>query len=140
MGPTVNTSYTKYHPEWYRRRIPLFWWLRKYSYIKFIGRELTSLFVAYSVLLLLAQTWALGRGEEAYDRLASVMQLRPVAYFHVLVLIVVLFHAITWLNLAPQALVVRLAGRRVPDRLVLLGHYAAWLAASALVVWLLLVR
>ena len=68
------------------------------------------------------------------------MQLRPVVYFHVLVLIVVLFHAITWLNLAPQALVVRLAGRRVPDGRVLLGHYAAWLAASALVVWLLLVR
>jgi fumarate reductase subunit C len=49
-----------------------------------------------------------------------------------------LFHTLTWLHLAPRAMVVRLGGRRVPDAMVLLGQYAAWAGASALVAWVLL--
>ena len=51
-------------------------------------------------------------------------------------LALLLFHSVTWFNLAPKALVVRLGRRRIPDALVLSGHYAAWLAATALVIWL----
>ena len=36
-----------------------------------------------------------------------------------------LLHAVTWFNLAPKAMVVRLGGRPVPPRAVLAAHYAA---------------
>ena len=42
MGKPLNPKYRLYHPKWYRSRIPIFWWLGKLSYTKFIGRELTS--------------------------------------------------------------------------------------------------
>jgi fumarate reductase subunit C len=48
-----------------------------------------------------------------------------------------LFHSVTWLNLAPKAMSIRVRGRRIADGLIALGHYAAWLAASAFVTWLL---
>ena len=51
------------------------------------------------------------------------------------VLGIVVFHSVTWLSLAPQALVVKLGKRRVPDAIVLLAHYGAWLLASVVVVW-----
>ena len=136
----MNDRYRLYHPKWHRRRIPIFWWLEKLCYTKFITRELTSLFVAYSALVLLVQTWAAGRGAEAYDRFLEWLARPAVVVLHALVLAAVLMHTITWLNLTPKALVLRLGGRRVPDAMVLLGHYAAWLGASAAIVWLVLGR
>ena len=133
----MNPEYTRHHPKWYRRRIPIFWWLRKPSYVKFITRELTSPFVAYAALFLLVQVWALARGEAAYDRFLAWLTLAPVLAWHGVVLLMLLFHSVTWLNLAPKAIVLHARGRRIPDAVVVAGHYAAWLAASAFLVWLL---
>ncbi len=138
MEEPVNPGYTPYHPKWYRRRIPIFWWLGKLSYTKFIGRELTSVFVLYAAIVLLLQSWALARGEGAYQRFASWLGAPAVVAFHVIVLLAITFHPISWLNLTPKALVIRLGGRRVPAAIVILAHYGAWLAASGLVAWLLL--
>ena len=52
---------------------------------------------------------------------------------NVVALLFVLFHAVTWFNLAPAAMVVNVGGRRVPDALIVGGNYAAWAAASALI-------
>ncbi|MFQ5889689.1 MAG: fumarate reductase subunit C [Gemmatimonadota bacterium] len=134
----VNERYRLYHPKWHRRRIPIFWWLGKASYTRFIARELTSLFVAYAAVVLAVQLLALARGEAAYSRFAAWLGSGPVLVAHGIVLLVVLFHTITWLSLAPKALVIRLRGRRLPDRVVVAGHYTGWAAASALVAWFLL--
>ncbi|MGH7180326.1 MAG: fumarate reductase subunit C, partial [Tepidisphaeraceae bacterium] len=50
----------------------------------------------------------------------------------------VVFHAITWFNLSPQAMVVRMRGKRVPGSLIIASNYLAWVVMSALVVWLVL--
>lgn len=131
----MNPDYKLYHPRWYRTRMPIFWWLGKLSYTKFIIRELTSLAVGYAAILLLVQIWALSRGH--YDRFESWLQTPFVLIVHGLVLLVLLFHSITWLNLAPSALVLRIGGRRIPDRAVLIAHYLGWIAASGLVYWYL---
>ena len=52
----------------------------------------------------------------------------------------VAFHAVTWFNLAPQAMVVRLRGKRVPGVWIAAANYAAWAVVSALVAWLVLAR
>ena len=44
-----NPRYEPYHPKWYRKRVPIFWWLENLAYVKFITRELTSLAVGYAV-------------------------------------------------------------------------------------------
>lgn len=138
MGEPVNPSYTGHHPKWHRRRIPLFWWLGNTAYTRFIIRELTSLAVGYSALVVVLQVWSLDRGPESYDRFVNWLQLRPVVTLHVVVLAALVYHSVTWLNLAPKALILRVAGRRLSESVVLLIHYAAWLVASAAVLWLLL--
>jgi fumarate reductase subunit C len=134
----ANPLHTPFHPKWYRRRVPIFWWLGKGAYAKFIVRELTSLAVAYTVLALLALIWALGRAEAAYERLLSWMSQPAVVALHALVFLALLYHTITWLNLAPRALVVRMGKRRVPDWVVVAVHYLAWAAASAIFLYWLL--
>ena len=134
----ANPEYEPYHPKWHRKRVPIFWWLERLSYTKFITRELTSLAVGYAAVLLVVQVWVMSRGPEAYERFLAVLASPAVVAFHAVVFLFILFHSVTWLNLAPQALVVRLGGRRVPARVVLAGHYVAWLVATAVVAGYLL--
>ena len=49
-----------------------------------------------------------------------------------------LFHAVTWFNLAPTAMVVRVSGRRVPDWVIVGLNYGAWLVLSVAVAVVLL--
>lgn len=139
VGQTVNRinpKYQLYHPKWYRKDYPIFWWLERFAYGKFIVRETTSLAVGYTAVLLMFQLWVLSRGQETYQRFLGFLESTPVMIFHGVVLAFLLFHSITWFNLAPKALVLRLGRWRIPNALVLSGHYAAWLAATALVIWL----
>lgn len=133
----MNARHTTFHPKWHRERMPIFWWLRKWNYTKFITRELTSLAVAYTALLLVVEIACAARGEGPWSRLEAWLRSPAVLVFHGIVLLFLLVHSVTWLNLAPRAVSVRLAGRHVPDSLVLAGHYVAWLLASALVWWVL---
>ncbi len=131
----MNPDYRLHHPKWYRPRMPIFWWLKKLPYTKFILREMTSLAVVYAVVLLLLQLVALSRGEAAYTRFLDVLRRPGLLAVHTVVLLGLVFHTVTWLNLAPRALVLRLRGKKVPDRLILAGHYLAWLAVTALIAW-----
>ncbi len=131
----ANPKYELYHPKWYREGYPIFWWLEKLAYSKFITRELTSLAVGYAAVLLMLQVWVLSKGQATYERFLGFLESTPVLIFHGVVLVFLLFHSVTWFNLAPKALVLRLGRRRIPDAIVLAGHYAAWLVATALVIW-----
>lgn len=136
-APAKNPDYTPFHPKWYRRRMPIFWWLGHFAYVKFIVRELTSVAVAYAALLLLAQFWIMARGADVYARFLDWLRSPWVLALHGLVLAGLVLHTITWLNLAPKALVVRVRGTRVPDRVIVAGHYGAWIITSALLAWML---
>ena len=129
----MNPEYRLHHPKWHRRKVPIFWWLKKWSYMKFILRELTSLAVLYAAVLLLVQVVAVSRGEEAYANFLAFLERPGVIAANISIILGLLFHTVTWLNLAPRALVLRLAGRRVPDRVILLAHYFGWLGVSALI-------
>ena len=136
----MNPKYRPYYPQWYRKPVPIFWWLRKRQYAAFMGRELTSMFVAYSAIILVALVLAMDRGEAAYVEMMDWLAAPPVIAAHVIVLFIVLFHTITWLNLAPLAIVAKIGGRRVPAPAVLLGHYAAWVVCTGFVAWVLIWR
>src|SRR5206468_10337644 len=59
-------SYTDYHPRWYRARVSTWWWLQRRSYVVFVLRELSSVFVAWSVVFILLLVRAVGDGPRAY--------------------------------------------------------------------------
>jgi fumarate reductase subunit C len=131
-------AYTKYHPRWHRPRVSTYWWLKRRSYLAFILRELTSVFVAWSVVFLLLLVAAVSRGEESYRQFLAWASRPAVVLLNGVSLLFLVFHAVTWFNLAPRAMVMRWRGRRVPGAWVAASNYAAWALASALVAWLLL--
>lgn len=136
MKPTP--TYSEYHPRWVRPRMSTYWWLGRRSYLAFIARELSSVFVAWFVLYLLLLIHALADGEAAYLTLLAWSGRPLVILLNLVSFVFVVFHAVTWFNLAPKAMVVHAGSRRVPGSLIAASNYAAWMAASALVAWLVL--
>jgi len=130
--------YTEYHPRWYRPRVSVYWWLGQWRYMKFILRELSSVFVAVGVAMTLLQLRALRNGPEAYARLQYRLQTPAVIALSVISLFFVVFHTFTWFNLTPRAMVIRLRGKRLPDFLVVAPSYAVWIVVSGAVAWLVL--
>lgn len=123
-----------YHPRWYRPRVSTWWWWGSWSYRLFMLREVSSAFVAWSVVYLLLVVHAVSQGKPFPDWASNPF----VLLLNLLSLLFVVYHAITWFNLAPKAMVVRLGGKRVPGALIAGSNYLAWALVSALVAWVVL--
>ena len=135
---SAEPRYTLYHPRWYRRRVSVWWWLQNPRYTGFVLRELTSVFVAFFAGVLLWQLRAVVQGPEAYAQFLARLSMPLFLTLHAIAFAFVLFHAVTWFNLAPKAMVVRVRGTRVPGGIVVGLNYAAWLALSGAVAFFLL--
>jgi succinate dehydrogenase subunit C len=130
------SHYTLYHPRWYRRRMSVWWWLKNRAYSMFVLRELTSVFVAFFALLYLWQLRALAAGPDAYARFVARLKTPLFLTVDTVALVFVLFHTISWFNLTPTAMVVRMKGKRVPDRIVAGSNYVVWVLLSGIVAWI----
>jgi len=131
-------SYTPFHPRWYRPRVSVYWWLGEWHYLKFILRELSSVAVAFFVIETLFMLSALHDGPEAYMHFQHSMRSPLLIALNLISFFFVVFHTITWFNLAPSAMPIRMAGKRVPDALIAAPSYVAWVVVSACVCWLVL--
>jgi fumarate reductase subunit C len=133
-----HPPYTEYHPRWLRQHLSTYWWLHKWSYAMFILREASCIPVAWFVVYLLMLVSAVGQGDAAYREFLAWSATARVLAVNVVSLAFILFHAITFFQAAPQALVVHLGRKRVPTSLVGWAHYGALIAVTAVVMWLFL--
>jgi len=134
----ATPAYTLNHPRWYRKRVSTYWWLQRWEYLRFVLREVSSVFVAFFVVTTLVQLYALSRGPEAYAGFQKWLKNPFVIALNVVSFFFVVFHSITWFSLSARAMVVRIGGKRVPGALISGSNYAAWLVVSAVIAWFLL--
>ncbi|MFI7664725.1 fumarate reductase subunit C [Nocardia sp. NPDC049526] len=113
-------------PRLYRKPISRFWWVRRRSYLIFVLRELSSLFVAWFVVYLLLLVNAVSSGSEEYQRFLNWSAGPGVIALNLIALLFVLMHTVTWFNLAPKAIVVRVRSRPVAPVVILGLHYLLW--------------
>ena len=130
------TDFTEYRQRLYRPRVPALWWLRRRSYLLFVLRELTSVFVAWAVAFTLMTVSAVLAGEDAYRRFVDWAGSPWLVVLNVVALAFLVFHTVTWFNLTPQAMAVRVRGRRLPNAAVAAPLYVAWVLVSAFLVWI----
>ena len=130
--------YTEFHPRWYRPQISTYWWLGKWPYVKFILRELSSVAVAWTVGLLLLQIYCLVEGGGHYDIFESLMSQPWMIGLNIIAFAFLLMHSVTWFNLAPKAMAVRVGGKRVPAIAISGPQYVAWIGISAIVFYIIM--
>ena len=122
----------------YRKPISNLWWIKRKPYILFMIRELTSVFVAGYCIFLLVLIFKLGEGPPAYTNFISTLQSPTSIALHIISLIFVLYHTITWFNLTPKILVLYRGENRVSQRLVAGIFYVGWIIISIIIIKLIL--
>ena len=124
--------------ETYKKKMPILWWTKRASYLHFITRELTSLAVAYFSIILLFLIRSISQGEASYHQFMLSMKSPIMMLLSTIALFGLIFHSVTWFNLAPKAIVVKVGKHRVPDILIMLSNYIGWLVISVIIGWFLL--
>jgi fumarate reductase subunit C len=151
-------------PATYRQPVSRLWWLKKRTYFLFVMRELSSVFVAWFAVFLMLMVFAIGRGEESYQRFLDWAASPVIVVINVVALAFSLLHTVTWFVLTPQAMVVRgpggrqvramkevsvagqwvpaatvvRVGGRLPAGVVIALQYVGLIVASAFIAWLVL--
>jgi len=114
------------------------WWLKRKPYILFMIRELTSIFVAGYCIFLIVLVFKLGEGSSSYSNFTTTLQSPTSVTLHIISLIFVLYHTITWFNLTPKILVLYRGEERISQRLVAGVFYITWAVVSFIIAWLVL--
>lgn len=117
----------------YTREVPRTWWLRSAPYRRFAAREATSVFVATFSVVLLLFLFALSRGRAAYEAFLRWLDLPAILALHVVILVAVLYHTITWFRLTAHVQEVRVRGKVIRLTAALFG---VWIVASEIVAYL----
>jgi len=94
--------------------------------------------VAWAVIVTLLQIHALRGGPEDYAEFQNWLRNPVVLAVNVVSLLFIIFHAVTWFNLAPKAMAVRVGGKRLPNLAISGPNYVAWAVISAAVAWIVL--
>lgn len=129
---------TEYRPKSYHARVSTYWWLARWAYLRFILREASSVFVAWAVVLTLLEIRALVRGPANYAEFQQWLRSPLLLALNAVSFLFVLFHAVTWFNLAPKAMAVHVRGKRLPGLAIAGPNYVAWVLVSMAVAWILL--
>ncbi len=127
-------------PGLYYPKMPLGWWLRRPGYIRFMIREVTSVFIAIFLMVLLVQIYQIAQGPEAYAAVVAKLRSPGWIVFNLVALAFALYHTITWFKLTGVVQVVHVGERRVPPGLVVAGAFVAWGVVSLFILYWLLVR
>ncbi|GAB3929461.1 hypothetical protein GCM10011575_26940 [Microlunatus endophyticus] len=125
-------------PRAYRRPVSVWWWLRKPTYLLFVLRELSSIFIAWLVAFLVIMVFSVGRGADSYRGFMDWAGQAWVVVINVLAFAFAALHTVTWFLLTPKAMALRVRGRAVPARAVVTGEYVVLAIVTVLVLWLVL--
>ncbi len=110
----------------YIRPMPANWWMLKKTYVLFIIRELTCVFVGGYALFLLVLVSRAGDP----DAFAELLNSLPLIVLQIIALPMLLYHSITWFNLTPKVMVVWRGEERVSPLLIAGANYVAWAIIS----------
>ena len=110
------------------------WWLERPTWILFMVRELTALFVGgYALLLLIMVSKA--NDAEAFKACVESLKNPQWVVPHLITLGMVVYHTVTWFQLTPQAMPVWRGEEKVSPSLIIASNYVAWAVVSGVVAW-----
>lgn len=115
------------------------WWRRNPFYVWYMVREASCVFITIYALVLLVGLWRLSQGQAAFDAWRAALAAPTSIVFHVLALVLVIYHSWTWFKIMPKTMpFISVGGKRVADRTIVASGVIAAVIAS--VVLFILVR
>ena len=117
--------------------LPKTWWLRKAAYLRFMIRELTSIAVFAYTLLIVGALWAAG-ADESYSAFYDFLRSPLSVALHVVILVMALYHTVTWIALTPKVMVLWREDEQVDPSLIAGATGGLFLLVTGLTLWLVL--
>ena len=107
------------------------WWKKNPFYVEYMLHEGTALFVVAYTIVLLVGLIRLGQGEMAWNGWLEAMKSPLSIVFHLVLLVAIAYHAITWFKLFPLTMPpIIINGKRMEPNVMICSGYAAAIAAS----------
>ncbi|NOR20771.1 MAG: hypothetical protein GQ538_11865 [Xanthomonadales bacterium] len=114
------------------------WYMRNGRYKIYMLREMTSLLVGFYTFLTIYALAALSSdSEQVWNGFLATQQNTAMLMFHGFALLYFLFYqTFPWFKLAPKAMPIQVGEKFLPAVYIVVGHYLAWIMASAIIFWL----
>jgi len=122
----------------YVRELPTDWWMKQLFYSKYMIREGSSVLITLYSLILAWGLMRLSQGEVAFNAWMSSLESPWIIVLHLIALIFSLYHTITWFALAPKATDLWIKGKRVGEKVIVAGHYLAFIITSAFCLFIII--
>ena len=107
------------------------WIFRHPRYLRYMTREFSCLFIGGWTLMMVWGLKQLAEGPAAWAAFLEFLKSPLSIGFHVVALAFAVYHSITWFNLTPKALPLQVGEEFLPDWIISGAHFAAWIVASA---------
>jgi fumarate reductase subunit C len=108
------------------------WWRRNPYYRWYMLRELSCMFITAYALVLLWGLARLAQGRASYETWLAGLSSPAAIVFHVVTLLLVVYHAWTWFKIMPKTLP-RLS---LSDRAIVASGVSAVIVVSILLLWM----
>ena len=109
---------------------PTSWYFRMPRYMRYMTREVTSIFIGIYTVILLVGLARLSEGQAQYEAYLAALTSSGSVVFHILALVFALYNSFTWFNVAPKALPIQVGEELMPPSVVAGGHYVVWVLLS----------
>lgn len=107
------------------------WWKRDPFFVRYMAREVTSIFVVIYAGILLYTLLRLVQGEASYDAWLATLHSPAWVFVHVLLLLIFLYHTLSWFQIMPKTMApVIVGGKKVPGAAITTAGLVASLVAS----------
>jgi fumarate reductase subunit C len=112
------------------------WWLEQPRYIRYMMREISSLFIGIYVLVLIVGLFQLSNGEVAYENFLATAEGPAGQLFAVIALLFAIYHTGSWFQVTPKAMPLMFGDKPVPGVLIIAAHWIGFVLVSV-ALWLL---
>ena len=114
---------------------PTTWYFRMPRYMRYMVREVTSIFIGIYTVIMLVGLMRLSEGPAQWQGFLDALKSPGSVTFQVLALLFALYNSFTWFNVAPKALPLQFGEDMAPDSVVAIGHYVVWVLLSIFILF-----
>lgn len=109
------------------------WWLRQGRYVRYMMRELSSLFIGVFSVMMVWGLYRLSQGETAFTAFTDMFWSKSILVLSVLMFLFAAYHSYSWFSVTPQAMPLKMGGKRIAAGVIIGAHMLLWLACSVAV-------
>ncbi len=110
------------------------WFLSSARYKSYMVHEISSIFVALYMALLVVGLFMLANGADSWQRWLDFVRSPIMILFTLIAIVFFIIHTTSWFKAVPQATRIMRGEEVVPGKYLVIAHYAIWAAFSAFVI------